>query len=483
MGLVQDFKRLGKHSAIYGVGGLIQRIVAVLLLPLYTRYLTPSDYGAIEALVALSAVIFALLRAGIQSSFFRFYFNAETDRERLTVVRTSFWFTMGTATLALAAGEIFASQISHALFGSGEHTDLVRAAFVGLWATMNYDQLTALFRVEERSVSYAAASLTNVLVTIGMTILLVVVLDQGPLGVLVGNFSGTLAVYAVLLAYRRTQLGLEFNGDVFRKMTAWGMPLVPSVIALNAIDFADRFLLVRIKGQHELGLYAIGMRISAALLFLLAAFRTAWPAFAFSIRDDDEARRTYGFVLTYVTFFSCWGAIALGLAAPWIVRLLTTPDFYAGARVVPILAFAFVVFGAYVVVVTSIGRVGRRGSNWIITGVAAVIGVLLNLALIPPFGMTGAAVSMLLSYLAIFLGMTWKAQRVFHVHYQWRRLATAAGTAAGLTVVGKLLHGGLPLAIALTLVYPLVLALVGFYLPEERARIGAFGRRLLPGRV
>ena len=91
------------------------------------------------------------------------------------------------------------------------------------------------------------------------------------------------------------------------------MPLVPSVIALNAIDFADRFLLLRIKGQHELGLYAIGMRISAGLLFVLAAFRTAWPAFAYSIREDNEARRTYGFVLTYVTFFSSWAALALGL--------------------------------------------------------------------------------------------------------------------------------------------------------------------------
>ena len=483
MGLAQEIRRLGKHSAIYGVGGLIQRVVAVLLLPLYTRYLTPSDYGAIEALVALSAIIFALLRAGIQSSFFRFYFRAETDPERLTIVRTSFWFTMGAATIALVAGEIFAPEVAHLLYKSDEHVNLVRAAFVGLWATMNYDQLTALFRVEERSISYSIASLTNVAVTIGMTVLLVVVLGKGPVGVLVGNFSGTLVVYAVLLAYRRTQLGLEFDGGVFRNMIEWGMPLVPSVIALNAIDFADRFLLVRIKGQHELGLYAIGMRIAAALLFVLAAFRTAWPAFAYSIREDNEARRTYGFVLTYVTFFSSWAALGLGLAAPWLVRLLTTPDFYDGAEVVPILSFAFVVFGAYVVVVTSIGRVGRRGSNWIITGIAAVIGVLLNLALIPPFGMKGAAVSMLLSYFVIFLGMTWKAQRVFHVHYQWRRLATAAGTAAALTVVGKLIDGGLPLAIALIALYPVVLRFVGFYLPAERARIGAFGRRLLPGRV
>jgi len=481
--LAQQIKRLGKHSLIYGVGGLIQRIVAVLLLPLYTRYLSPSDYGAIEALVALSAVIFALLRAGIQSSFFRFYFQAADERGRLTIVRTSFWFTMGTATLALAAGLVFAGAIAQALYGSTEHTDLVRAAFVGLWASMNYDQLTALFRVEERSVSFALASLTNVAVTIGATILLVVVFDKGPLGVLVGNFSGTLAVYAVLLAYRRTQLGLEFDRDVFRRMTAWGMPFVPSVLALNAIDFSDRFFLSRLRDQHELGLYAIGMRISAALLFLLAAFRTAWPAFAYSIRDDREAKRTYGFVLTYVTFFSAWGALALGLGSPWLVRLLTTPDFYRGSRVVPLLAFAFVVFGAYVIVVTSIGRAGRRGSNWIVTGAAALLNVVLNLILIPPYGMVGAAVSMLVSYFAMFVGITWKAQRAFRVDYQWRRVGLAAGTAAGLMVAGKLLDSGLAAAIALTLAYPLALALVGFYLPAERARIGAFGRRLLPGRV
>jgi len=482
LSLVAQIQRLGKHSVIYGLGGLIQRIIAVLLLPLYTRYLSPSDYGVIEALVALAAVVFALLRAGIQSSFFRFYFQAEDEQSRQTVVRTSFWFTMGTSSIALVAGLLLAGPISSWLFGTSGHADLVRAAFVGLWASMNYDQLTALFRVEERSVSYSVASLANVLLTVGATILLVVVLDKGPLGVLVGNFSGTLAVYVVLLAYRRTQLGLEFNVDVFRRMTAWGMPFVPSVIALNAIDFSDRFFLVRIRDAHELGLYAIGMRISAGLLFLLAAFRTAWPAFAYSI-PEEEAKRTYGFVLTYVTFFSSWAAVALGLSSPWLVRLLTTPDFYGGSRVVPLLVFAFVVFGMYVVVVTSIGRAGRRGSNWMITGAAALFNVGLNLLLIPPYGMTGAAVSMVASYFAMFLGITWKAQKVFPVDYQWRRVALAVGTAAALMIVGKLVHGGLPAAVALTAVYPLVLRLTGFYLPQERARIGAFGRRMLLGRV
>jgi O-antigen/teichoic acid export membrane protein len=479
--IAAQIKRLGKHSAIYGVGGLVQRIVAVLLLPVYTRYLNPSDYGAIEALVALTAVLMALLRSAIQNSLFRFYFDSEDERRRLLVIRTSFWFTMGSATLALGAGLVFAEPISVGLFATSEHADLVRAAFVGLWASMNYDQLTALFRVEERSVSYSFASLANVLVTIGITILLVVVLDKGPMGVLVGNFSGTLAVYAVLLGYRRAQLGLEFDRSLFRRMIAFGMPFVPSVVALSIIEFSDRFFLLKFWDQHELGLYGIGVRISAALLFLLTAFRTAWPAFAFSIRDDDEARRTFAYVLTYVIFVASWAALALGLGSPWLVRLLTTPDFYEGARAVAPLAFAWVALGGYAVALVSIGRAHRKRSNWLITGAAALLNLALNLLLIPPYGLMGAAVSTLCAYVAMFAGLMWKAQRVYPVPHQWRRVALAVGTGVALTVAGKLLDVGLPAAVALTLAYPFVLALVGFYLPAERRRIGAVGRRVLTG--
>jgi len=192
-------KRLAKHSAIYGLGGLLSRILAVLLLPLYTRYLSPRDYGAIETLVALTVVLMSVLRAGIASAFFRFYFDSEDEAYRTRVVRTSFWFTITTATSALVIGLLVAAPLGHALFGHDGHTNLVRAAFVGLWAQINYDQLTSLFRVEERSVSYAIASLVNIALTIGLTILLVVVWHKGPIGLLVGNFSGTLVVYVVLL--------------------------------------------------------------------------------------------------------------------------------------------------------------------------------------------------------------------------------------------------------------------------------------------
>jgi O-antigen/teichoic acid export membrane protein len=473
--MIERLKELARHSAIYGLGSIVARILGVLLLPLYTRYLTPGDYGLIETLVALGAVLSALVAQAMKSAFFRFYFDSEEESRRLLVVRTAFWYVMAASTGVLILGVALAQPISWALFGTDGHAGLVAASFVGLWAAMNYDQMTSLFRVEQRSTAYVAATLTNVGVTIGATVLLVVVFEQGPLGVIVGNFTGTLVVYAALLAYSRRRLGFQFSRKLYRAMNRFGLPLVPSAVALWFTNFADRFFLIKLADPHEVGLYSIGVRIASAILLLLTAFRLAWPAFAYSIEDDREAQRTYSFVLTYVVFVTCWLALGLGVLAPWIVRVITTPSFYPSENVVALLSFAAAAFGAYVVVQIGTGRARRTGTNWLVTGIGAAVNLALNVVLIPPFGRVGAAIATLVAYVLLFLLMAWRANRVFPVSYQWRRVATLAVAAVALTVLGAALSVPLAVAVALVAVYPLVLAPLGFYLPAERRRF----RRLI----
>src|SRR6266849_10496031 len=167
MRLGQELRRLARHSVVYGLGGLVSRILAVVLLPLYTSYLPPGSFGRVETLTAASAVAVIVLRMGVSTAFFRFYFDDKDPARRLLVVRTSFWFTMTMATAGLVLGFVLATPIAHAL-KLGDDPWLVRAAFVGLWAQMNYEQLTSLFRVEERSTQFVIASVANVLITVGM---------------------------------------------------------------------------------------------------------------------------------------------------------------------------------------------------------------------------------------------------------------------------------------------------------------------------
>ena len=473
VGLGSQLRRLGRHSAIYGIGGLVSRVIAVLLLPVYTRYLSPTDYGQIETLLALTTVMGLVLRAGITSAFFRFYFDETDDDGRRRVLRTSFWFTMGGATLGLALLLALAGPVSSLLFGTDDAADLVRVAGVALWATVNYEQLTALFRVEERSVAFVCASLANIFLTIGLTLWLVVALEQGPLGVIVGNLSGTLIVYLSLLGYRREQLGLEFDRGLLREMNRFGVPLVPTALFLWVTNFSDRFFLVKLADVAEAGVYSVGVRIASAMVLLLTAFRTAWPAFAYSIRDETEARQTYAYVLTYLTVVTAWVALALSLLAPWLVDLLADDAFAEAADVVGPLAFSTVAYAAYIVVAIGVGRARRTQFNWVVTGIAALVNVALNLALIPAYGMIGAAIATVAAYATMAVGMAWWAQRIYPVPYQWRRVGTAALAAVGLAALGALLDAGLVVGAALVLAYPLALLLFGFTSPVERQRLRA----------
>src|SRR6185437_9144892 len=152
--MIERLKELARHSAIYGLGSIVARILGVLLLPLYTRYLSPSDYGLIETLVALTAVLTALVAQAMKSAFFRFYFDSAELERRLLVVRTAFWYVMAASTAVLVLGVALSRQISWVLFHTHSHGNLVIAAFIGLWAAMNYEQMTSLFRVEQRSSAY-----------------------------------------------------------------------------------------------------------------------------------------------------------------------------------------------------------------------------------------------------------------------------------------------------------------------------------------
>jgi O-antigen/teichoic acid export membrane protein len=213
------------------------------------------------------------------------------------------------------------------------------------------------------------------------------------------------------------------------------------------------------------------VKIASVITFVMVAFRTAWPAFAYSIEDDREARRTYSFVLTYLLAFASWAALALGGLAPWWTDLLTAPKYHRAAEGIALLAFAGAVYAGYTVLAIGSGRARKTQLNWVVTGTGAAINVGLNFWLIPAYGMVGAAISTLAAYVVLFVGMTMYAQHVYPVPYQWRRIVTAVGAAVGLTLAARVAHLPLVPSLALVAAYPLALALLGFYLPVERQRL------------
>jgi O-antigen/teichoic acid export membrane protein len=486
--LASQLFELTRHSAIYGIGGLVSRFLAVIMLPLYTTYVSAGDYGRIELLMATMAVAVVVIRGGANFGFIRFYF-LEKDRDyRLRLVRTVFWTQMAYSTAVLVVCIALARPIADALgvTSQGPHlqgsgTSLVIATAVLLWANVNYAQMTNLFRAEQRSLAFSLATLANIAITVALTVVLVVVEHKGPLGIIVGNLSGTLVLYAILLGYRREQLGLQFDGKLLRSMNRFGIPLMAAALAMWVTNFGDRLMISKLlHGSYrltELGQYSLANKISSAMVLLFTAFQIAWPAFAYSIEDEDEAKRAYSYVLTYLMLIAAWAAVGLSLFAPWLAHWLgRKPGYWPAATAIPALAFSSVFFAGFVVVTIGAGRTRRTQFNWIAASIAAALNFGLNFWLIPAYGMLGAAYATLAAYVLLMVIRTWNAQKLYPVAYQWRRVAIILLAAGALTGTGEAFRHSLPLAFALTLAYPLLLLPLGFYLPAERKRL----RRLLP---
>ncbi len=280
-------RRLATTGAAYTASSVISKLIAVALLPLYTAYLSPEDYGAAEVLIVAVIAASIVIRLGIIEALLRFYYERDEDPDR--VVKTGFASLFWTTTLGLAIALPLAEPISQLLLDRSD-PELVRIAIFGLWVFTMYEFLLALFRLDERAKAFLAFTVSNVLVTIPVTVWLVVVQEEGAQGLLLGQYATGAVFLAALLVTQRRRLALVPDWPLLRRMTRFGLPTMPAELSLYSLNFIDRVMLVRLAGLADAGLYALSVKFAQAVNVLVKGFQLAWPPLAYSIEDDDEAR-------------------------------------------------------------------------------------------------------------------------------------------------------------------------------------------------
>jgi O-antigen/teichoic acid export membrane protein len=463
-------RRLATTGAAYTAASIVSKLIAVALLPLYTRYLTPADYGAAEVMFAAVVSVSIVVRLGMIEALLRFYYRDDEDPTR--VVASSFaalfWFTTGAALIALP----FAGPISDALLAESA-PDLARISIGGLWVLTMIEYLLTLFRLEERARAFFVTTILNVLAAIGLTVVLVVGKGEGARGLLLGSYaSGAIFVLALIWVHRR-RLSLRFERPLLRRLMRFGLPTMPAELSLYGLNFVDRIIIVHAAGLPEAGLYSLAVKFAQAVNVLVRGFQLAWPPLAYSIRDDDEARRVYATVVTLFTAGCAFVVAGMWLLSRWIVRALAAPEFFGSYKAIGLLATGVTLYALYMVLVVILGRTGRTEFNFPATAAALAANIALNLALVPPFGIVGAGIALVASYLVVLGLMYTFTQRLFPVPYEWGRLLRVVLVSAVLVGGGELLlptNGfvGLVARSVVWLAYPLALLAIGFFTPSER---------------
>jgi O-antigen/teichoic acid export membrane protein len=475
-------RRLFSESAVYGVGGMANQAVAILLVPIYARVLGAENYGVLAIVNTTISLTLMLTTLALPQAFFRSYLKEATDdAERLSILRTSITLRLVVSCASLAIMLAAAAPIAILLFGGNEALPLAALlAPIVFFDSLNAVPLSFL-RAQRRPRPYAVVSFTRALLGSLLIVFFVVVADLGVLGAVLGSLGSAMVStslgFALLL--RSVPIRLEWDSGLVRHMLAFSLPLVPAAVAGWTLNLSDRYILQALQDERSVGIYAMGYTLGLIINALaIAPFTLAWGAAYWEISRLAEARQIIARVMTAYAFVATFVALGLSALSTDAIRILLTAEFEPSRFVVPFSAFAYVTYGVYTIAATGLNLESQTRWLPISMGAAAVSGVALNFLLIPHFSLMGAAYSTLISYglLALISGAI--SQRYYHVEWQYRRLALTLGLGVGLSLAA--IHGpdSVWWRLLCLAVYPPLVMLAGVISPGQvREMVRSLARR------
>jgi len=473
-----------KDSAIYGVANMTTRGVQLLLVPLYTRVLAPSDYGSVDMMGVVGAVAMSVLTLEVAQGMARAYGDHKHPEQRALYASTTLWFCVG-ASLVLMAVALFGAPLGRVILGPGMEGPFRVGALV-LATQLVYNLFLAQLRFDLRPRLFGLVTVLYTVVSNTLAVVLVVKVRTGVIGVFCGQLVGYLACGAIAALATRHAYRLTFERERFREMVAYSAPLVMSVIGGHVAMLADRVIIDAYFGLHEVGVYGIGARVASTVGLLLSAFAAALtPLLLQSYRAPETpghlARLYRVFLLLVLPIL-----IGFTIYAAEIVRVLAPPAYAEAADVTPPLTLA-VMFSGMAIFAPGLELARKTRGLAVIMVITGLENVALNLLLVPSMGVRGAALATMISAATGFSGYMAFSQRFYYVPHRWRRLGASSvvaviAAAGGYTVTQAHLALGWAIVIKAGILLAACGALAAILLDARDVRIlrdrisGAAGR-------
>jgi O-antigen/teichoic acid export membrane protein len=481
-----ELRSIGRHTLVYGIGTAVGKLASFLMLPVYTRYLTPADYGVLELMGTTIDVVAMIAGLGLAGALFKEYAAIDDPAERARMISTVTLASGALSAVAAVAGIAAAPLLAGRVLDGAAPALWLQLFFVIYFLQSLSGIPFMLMRAEDRSLLFVWLNVARLVGTLALNILFVVHLEMGVPGVILGNVIASGVMGAALTAWTFRRVGFAFSLPLARRLGRFGSPLVVWSLASFVLVFSDRYFLVHYAGAAEVGIYSLACRFG----FLLSAFAVAplsqvWEPRRFVVARQADAQAVFRRVFL-------WQNVALGFCGAGIVllvgdvlALMASPAFAPAARVVPLIVAATVLQQW-----TGFCNLGLfltdRTRTYAWTGIVGVVVALaLNAALIPRWGMWGAAWATVGAFAVRFAAVYAMAQRAYPIGYGWERTAALAAVFSAVVALRALspLAPGLAsaalsmglLALSAAAVYALVLG------EEDRAAVRGILRRRTVG--
>ncbi len=488
----QRIKTLFSESSIYTVGNILLRSFSVITMPVFTRCMPTTQYGILAIVRTIRELGNVVYEAGTSSSSMRFYYDCQTSEDKKRLFSSLFIFTtafgLACSLILLFTGSFLWNRI---LKDIPFHPYGYLTVFTLLMTTAGILPRT-IFRAEGQARRFVMINLSQALSIVSLSILLVVVFDLGALGPIAATCIVSVVFYGVFLYYLKPYLSVAFSWMIARQCLAFGLPDSPVRFGNWALKMANQLILQHYVPLALVAVYSVGFSVGN-IFFDMAVSGVHWaflPFYYETAKEETESRAkeifayvaTYDFVLiSFIALFT----ILMGQ----ILLLVFASSRYADAQpVVELIAYSSIF--QYSFFIPSRGLYVMKKTIYLLPLllITVIVNLSLGFLLIPRHGVQGAAWATLIAY-AVRSGLTLLiSQRIYPIPYQYLRLVKVVAVFILLLAAGGRLSGfpmlvEIPAKLALLMLFPVLLFLLGFFEKQELVRLQlqtrSLSRRLL----
>jgi len=402
------------HAVTYAIGNVARQIVGFLMLPIYTRYLAPADYGAVGLLGFALALLEPFFGARLATAVPKFYFDAKSEDSRRAVLSSAIILTGGVSAITAALIAIFRHPASQALFGTQDYA-LATALFGINMLTQPVEYTGMMYlRLLERSRLFLAISLGKMMLQIVLNLWLVVHLKQGVIGVILSGVIASTATSAGLTAYVFFQSRPKFEFATTWRMLAFCWPLWFAGLAGLYIGSSNRLYLRVFESLGDVGLLELGSKFASIVSLLLwAPFGQHWETVSFRYHSEGRGAQIFPAAFIIISTLMLSAGLGVSIFAEPVINVMSDPAFHGAARTVPLLTLGLllnnlVIFFYFSFFVTQNTRIYSY-CHYLTAGIITVA----YISLIPLWGLMGSVAAQCLAYAANFM-FVWHWSRKYY---------------------------------------------------------------------
>jgi O-antigen/teichoic acid export membrane protein len=462
--------------AFYSIPVLVRAAASFLTVPVYTRFLTPTDYGTLELLDLTGFLVGVLIGTNFGHAVFYYYAAAKNDEDRSRAISTVFFGSLLLGAFAGGIGMLLPGVISQALFGNASYVIYIRVLFMTLAVAFPAEVGLSCIRVLNRHRTYAIVSVTRLLTGVAANIVLLTVYKMGFAAMLWGSFIVTAGTAAYMFWLCAPSFRVSPDRHLFWAMLRYSWPLNISALAMLILDLGDRYVLKRTVSLADLGIYGLAYKLGMIVGTVSLIFNQFWKPKMFTLMREENGERTYVRICTYYALALTFVCMGLSLLLCPLIQVIVGRGFVSVATYIPAIAVIYLIrmMGDFFRNAFYLNK--RTGKDAQITWLGTAVCVTAYLTLIPWLRLWGAILATGISFALMLAVSFWQAQKVQHFPFEIRRLVLIPGTGIALIALyvkiePAPMHSRLMLGITFILVYPAILLLLGLVHPDEKAAV------------